>query len=220
MRLVAVLVLGLVAVACTPTVTLPPPDQNVRVEIAVQPAGDAAAAQRDQQAAIDVLTTRVAALGVGTFIVQGGEAITVKIGDDIDVFTAQRAVQANGVLELGGTRAGESAPAAGKPYHVETSLLAGDAIQGVQSSQDGTGAMTLGLSFNEETTAAIKAWSGDHPGTPLVLVLDGIVLGTATDGLLDKAVSFDLDGSSLTQPLASIVAILQSGPLPESWRQP
>ena len=173
--------------------------------------------------AIAVLAARLDALGIGTYSIAAGDAITVSIGNADDAFRVERALGATGVVDFSPQPGDEAVPAIGEKVSGQESLWSGDHVESAAVATDGQGNPAIDIELDEVGAAALAEWSAAHVMDYLMVVVDGVVVATpVVRGPIDGGeleISFG-GGPEPAIPIEALAAILASGPLPEAWAQP
>ena len=203
----------------TPSPTAAPSERTFMV---LPPTPDVAP-KPDSIAATDVLSARLRALGIGTFSSGGGFAIAFTIPgagpSDADISAV---LAAPGVVEFVPIPAGQSEVVAGQPLPAQLPVLFGSGgVASVRDGSDQNGNAALDVNLTPAAAELFGAYTTDHVGEQLAIVLDGrvvtapIIQSAITGGQVQITNASSGAGFALE---ATTRAILIGGELPVAWR--
>lgn len=208
----------------TPT-PVPPTDYTVR------PAGQTPPPKTDTDRAIDVLSARLGTLKVGTFSAAAGDAITFTIPAGANQAAVSAVLSTTGQVAFvplpaadygTGNRQGPLEAIAGQPLPSQVApLFGGDQIAGARATADASGGPMLSIQLASEGARLFAAYASAHVDEFFAVLLDGRVVAAPLiqAAITNGAFNVTLPAGTLPMPLDALVAILGSGPLPDSWRQ-
>jgi preprotein translocase subunit SecD len=174
-------------------------------------------------AAVDVMSERLRALGVGNFSSSAGTSLTftITIEGTADQAAIDAVLRTPGVVSFLGWPTGD-APADGGAAPSGAAPLFDAASQIIAATKvDGGDAPTVEITFGPGGTAAVAAYTKAHVGSHIVIILDGTVLSAplVMDTISDGKVDLSFPSSTPIKPEV-IAAIMASGPLPAGWIAP
>ncbi len=177
-------------------------------------------------AAIDIFSTRLKALGIGTFTVSTGETmkLTLTVPDSVDQGAIDAVLRTPGVLEFVPWPANGNQPAQGVlvPDALEPLFDFAEEVISADVRTDSSGQPAIDIKFGAAGAEALGSYTTQHVGVPLPIALDGKVLtapfiqSPITDGEILITGPTVPDSSDI--PLEALAAIIASGPLPAEWR--
>jgi preprotein translocase subunit SecD len=192
----------------TITVTIPVPVRDKVVSIA----------------AADVFSKRLKALGVGNFTVSTGDTMrfVMLVPLTFDSKLVDEVLHRPGDFEFIPWPPDAAPPAAGDAVPA-TAMPLFDTAAGIVSgevSTDSSGIQALAIKLSPVGSEAIGTFTTQHVGGYLPLILDGRVL--AAPIINSPITAGDLRIVFVTTeppeiPLASLAAMMTSGPLPDAW---
>jgi hypothetical protein len=174
-------------------------------------------------AAVEVLSKRLRALGIGTFSSSAGTNLvfTMPFDGTMDKAAIDAVLRTPGVVSVVGWTTGDP-PQAGDPAPTGVPPLFDAAGQIVSASKvEAADSPTIELALAAEGAGALATYTSKHVGDYLVIVLDGkvlespVVMSAIRDGRL--ALSFP---TGLALPPEALAAVMASGPLPAGWIAP
>jgi preprotein translocase subunit SecD len=167
-----------------------------------------------------VLRKRLATLGVEPTAVTVGRCIDISV--PAGTLALDAALLSSGVVrfahvpevDIGTVVAGRPIP---NGLQV---MLRQDGIESARIEPGPDGEPTLQVRFTEQGAAAMRAWTTDHVGDLIAIVVDGVAVAVPTVSEpfgRDVSVVLGRDGG---YPIEALAAILAAGPLPPEWEQP
>jgi preprotein translocase subunit SecD len=210
----------LAVVSCGTTVPPSPPPDTTELTVSI-PIHTTDKAVID--AAVEVMSKRLRALGVGNFSSSAGTNLTFTVDLDgtVDRAAIDAVLRTPGVVSFVGWTTADP-PRAGDPAPQGVRPLFDTAGQIMSASNDETAdASTVVLTLAADGAAALATFTSNHVGDYLVIVLDGkvlespVVMSAIRDGRL--ALSFP---TGLALPPEALAAVMASGPLPAGWIAP
>jgi preprotein translocase subunit SecD len=189
----------------TMTVTIPVPIADKTVSIA----------------AVDVFSKRLKALGVGNFTVSTGNTMkfVMLVPLTFDGTLVDAVLRRNGTFELVPWPADMQPPNSGDRIPATTEpIVDSTEFKSAVATTDSTGNPALLITLGPIGTEAFATYTTGHVMSWVPLVMDGVVLvaptisSPITDGkvLITGPEAFPI-------PLTAIIAIIDSGPLPDAW---
>lgn len=223
------------SVAATSGPPSPPPAATPvasgMTEFVVRPAASTPPKSVTDQA-IQILSARLRALGVANFTIAAGDTITVSVPASADQGAVRAALTTTGEVSFvplpaatygtstgGGTK---PVPNPGETLDPTLAPLLGSAeIASAQATTDASGNPAVDLRFTPQGTRLFADWSTAHAGDFFAVALDGAVLMApyVKTPITDGTGMIALGQGGLPAPVSAIVAIIESGPLPDAWRQ-
>ena len=211
---------GILGCAQTPSPAPTPGETPVARTYTICPPGTDPPPQAATNLAESILRKRLASLGVEptAFTVARCIDITVPAG----TLALDAAILSSGVVrfvhvpeaDLGTVVAGRPVP---NGLQV---ILRQDGIENARIEPGPDGEPTLQIRFTEQGAAAMEAWTTDHVGDLIAIVVDGVAVTVPTVNepfRRDVSVVLGRDGG---YPIEALAAILAAGPLPPEWGQP
>lgn len=211
----------------TPTVG-PSASAATTTQYIVLPRRGSSPTKADGAAALDVLRLRLGSLGTRfPFTAAEGYAITFTIPIADDSPLVRDVLAATGDLAFVPLPPADYGPGAlqaviGQPLpKAEPALFAADGVASAGVATTSGVPSTVHFGLNEAATAALAAYSSAHVGDTLAILIDGkvallpVIESPIGDGRLEVAGSPDD-----ARTFSLLAAIVTSGPLPESWRNP
>lgn len=180
---------------------------------------------------MDILSARLRTLGVGTFTAAAGQAITFTLPASANGAAVKAVLSTTGQVAFvplppagygTATQPGPMEAVLGEPLPShEVPLFGSDQIAGAQATADASGGPALGISLASEGARLFAAYSSAHVGEFFALMLDGRVVAAPViqSAVPGGVLNLGLPADSLPMPLDALVAIMASGPLPDSWKQ-
>ncbi len=175
------------------------------------------------EAAVEVMSKRLRALGVGNFSSSAGTSLTFTIdfNSTVDQAAIDAVLRTPGVVSFLGWPTGD-APTDGGPAPSGVPVLFDAASQIVSAAKvNGGDSPTIAVALAPGGSAALAAYTMGHVGGYLVIVMDGTVLSSplVMDAISDGKVDLSFPSSTALRPDV-IAAIMASGPLPAGWAAP
>jgi SecDF, P1 head subdomain len=191
------------------------------VDIVLHPAGGLVPSKADTTRATDVISNRLRSIGVDNFAIDAGNDIKISVGTSDNLAKIQTAVRSTGIVAFGALPADATPPRAGSRFVITSPLWEGSGVEQSSFGTDQNGAPTIDFVLSAAATAAFAAYSAAHVTQPFVITLDGVVVAapmiTSPIGNGQVEISF---ADPVLMPADVLAAILNSGPLPDAWRQP
>lgn len=221
-RLVVATVLVLAVAACRATST-PPPTPGPSLTLLSIPVPVQTADKVVIEAAAEVLSARVRALGIEDFssTIGAGMVFQIPVADPSLKPTIEAALNARGIVQF--LPSGDDPPSEGDPAPPDVAPIfdAGSQIRSATLVDDQSGGKAVSIELGPDGTKALADYTTANVGKAMLLVLDGVVIAAPVinEPLLDGKVqlTFAPDGAV---PPAAIAAIMAAGPMPAGWDAP
>jgi preprotein translocase subunit SecD len=216
---------ALLIVACqaTPS-TEPTPTGAVEHAYSICPAGGQLPAAEVTDGTITILRDRLVRLGVVGPTFKLGDCLEVQAPAATDDASVQAAVLGTGLVTIVPVAAGVDGVkvGGGPPDGVQPLVESADITAAEVGTRPDTGLATLVIHLSDVGSAALAGWTRVHVGDRLALVVDGvaIALPTVSEPITNGQIEIAFTGDALPIPLRTIVAMIESGPLPPEWAQP
>ena len=224
LRLAATLVMLLALSGCG-AVTSPSPTLTTQLTVSLPiPTTDKAVVE----AAIEVMSARLRALGVGTFSSSAGSNLTFMIPIDgtVDRTAIDAVLRSAGVVRVNGwsaadgdtPRSGDRAPTGGTLVFDAGQITSATVVAATPDSGQGPG---IEVALDPEGAAALETWTTAHVGDALTIVVDGTVLDSAVvmSTIPDGRIVITFPTTTSLRPDV-VAAVMAAGPLPDRWSAP
>jgi hypothetical protein len=219
-RLSAMLVLVSIVSACgssVPPATPGPSLTMLTIPVPVQTADKAVI-----EAAAEILSDRLRALGIEDFSSTAGAGLVfqIPVSDPSVLPTLEGALKARGIVEF--LPGGDDIATEGDPApDVAPIFDAGTQIRSAELVDDGSGGKAVSIELEPDGTKALADYTTANVGGSMILALDGVVIAAPVimEALLDGKVRFSFQSTAPVPP-AAIAAIMAAGPMPDGWAAP
>ena len=219
-RFVALVTLVALVGACgssVPPATPGPSLTMLTIPVAVQTADKAVI-----EAAAEVLSDRLKALGIEDFSSTAGAGLVfqIPVSDPSVLPTLEAALKARGIVEF--LPGGDDVATEGDPApDVAPIFDAGTQIRSAELVDDGSGGKAVSIELEPDGTKALADYTTANVGGSMILALDGVAIAVPRimESLVDGKVQLSFQPTAPVPP-AAIAAIMSAGPMPEGWAQP